>query len=155
MNKSDKKNSSSKDSQETKKPDSVVYDEASETYNAALLPYATSVGAPVIVPDDLNHWKNKGINRVNHHLHTKFAQLKSEYEAMQELFEWNDLIYSTKFNFEPIIGEIYHLYEGKDGKPFLSLINPESWSRVLIGSFQLNTEQMWIKQDPENKDVAE
>jgi hypothetical protein len=25
-------------------------------------------------------------------------------------YEWNELVYNSKFSFEPVIGEIYHLY---------------------------------------------
>ena len=59
--------------------------------------------------------------------------------------QWNDLVYSSKFNFEPVIGETYHLYIGNDGNTFLSLIEPEQWNRECIGSFKLNSEQKWIK----------
>ena len=34
-------------------------------------------------------------------------------------FEYNDLVYNAKFNFEPIIGEEYHLYNNKKEEPFL------------------------------------
>ncbi|MEJ6664249.1 MAG: DUF2452 domain-containing protein, partial [Flavobacteriaceae bacterium] len=33
---------------ESKKPDNVAFDQASQKYVSSLLPYATNVGAPVI-----------------------------------------------------------------------------------------------------------
>lgn len=127
-----------------KYPDQVVYDEE-KGFNAALLPYATNVGAPAIVIEDVSSWKQRGINKVNHQLKTKFEELKEEYQKMIAELQWNDLVYSSKFNFEPVIGETYHLYTGNDGNIFLSLIEPNQWNRECIGSFKLNSEQKWIK----------
>jgi hypothetical protein len=31
---------------------------------------------------------------------------------------WNELVYSAKFSFEPVIGEIYHLYRDAAGEFF-------------------------------------
>ncbi len=50
---------------ESKKPDNVVFSEE-EGYNASLLSYSTSVGAPVIKMDDVVSWKSRGIS--NHRL---------------------------------------------------------------------------------------
>ena len=61
------------------------------------------------------------------------------------LTERSFLLTSFKFGFEPVIGETYHLYVGSDGKNFLSLISPNEWNRECLGSFQLTTEQKWIK----------
>ncbi len=41
-----------------KKPDNVVFDEETKTYNAALKPYATDVGAPVTSTGDTVTRKN-------------------------------------------------------------------------------------------------
>lgn len=127
-----------------KYPDQVVYDEE-KGFNASLLPYATNVGAPAIVIEDVSSWKQRGINKVNHQLKAKFEELKEEYQKMIAELQWNDLVYSSKFNFEPVIGETYHLYTGDDGNIFLSLIEPNQWNRECIGSFKLNSEQKWIK----------
>lgn len=127
-----------------KYPDQVVYDEV-EGFNAALLPYATNVGAPAIIKEDISAWKQRGVNKVNHQLKAKFEELKAEYQQMVEEFKWNELVYSSKFNFEPVIGEVYYLYVGDDGDIFLSLIGPTEWKRKCIGSFRLNSEQKWVK----------
>jgi hypothetical protein len=55
------------------KPDNVVE-------NAALLPYGTNVGAPVIKIEDVSLWKSRGVVSVNNQLATKFNELKEEYE---------------------------------------------------------------------------
>lgn len=121
-----------------KKPDNVAD-------NPALLPYASNVGAPTIRPDNVDVWKQRSIHKVNKQLSTKFEELKQEYRKLVEEFQWNELVYTAKFSYEPIIGETYHLYIGKDGTPFLSLIEPHEWNREHIGSFRLDSNQKWIK----------
>ena len=128
---------------ENKKPDNIVYSDT-EGYNANLLPYATSVGAPVIRIDDLVSWKSRGITTVNKEFESKFNELKIQYQNLIEEFEWNELVYSARFSFEPVVGEIYHLYRGEDGIYFLSLIAPQEWNKEHIGTFQLNSDKKWM-----------
>ena len=125
------------------RPDNVVYSD-NEGYNASLLTYSTNVGAPVIKVDDLVSWKSRGINNVNKEFENKFNELKIQYENLIKEYEWNELVYSSKFSFEPVIGEIYHLYRGNDGVNFLSLIAPQEWNKEHIGTFKLNSDKKWI-----------
>ena len=129
---------------ENKKPDNVVYSEK-DGYNASLLPYTTNVGAPAIQTEDVDLWKQRGVNKVNKQLETKFNELKEEYQRLVDEFRWNELVYTAKFSFEPVIGETYHLYVGNNGNVFLSLISPTEWDREHIGSFKLDSQQKWIK----------
>jgi hypothetical protein len=128
---------------ETKKPDNVVYSET-EGYNAKLMTYATNVGAPVIQIDDVAAFKSRSIRSVNKEFENKFNELKLQYENLMKEFENNELVYNAKFSFEPVIGEIYHLYRGMDGLNFLSLISPVECAREHLGSFKLNSEKKWI-----------
>jgi hypothetical protein len=128
---------------ENKKPDNVVFSEE-KGYNASLLPYATSVGAPAIRMDDVVSWKNRNISTVNKEFENKFKELKSQYENLMQEFEFNELVYSAKFSFEPVIGEIYHLYTGEDGVNFLSLIAPQEWNKEHLGTFKLNSDKKWV-----------
>lgn len=121
-----------------KKPDNFAE-------NKSLLPYGDSVSAPAIRPDNIDDWKLRGVNKVNKQIQTKFDELKEEFKQLLEEYQWNELVYQSKFGYEPVIGETYHLYVGNDGSPFLSLIAPNEWNREHIGSFKLNSEQKWIK----------
>ncbi|MGY8886410.1 MAG: DUF2452 domain-containing protein [Flavobacteriales bacterium] len=130
---------------EEKKPDSVVFNTETQKYDAALKPYATNVGAPVITTTDTNAWKNRSINKINHKVEAKYLELKAEYEKMMQEFEYNNLIFESKFTFEPIIGEVYHLYKRKNGDSFLSIIAPEQCRFNALGSFYLNADHIWEK----------
>ena len=128
-----------------KKPDQVVFDEEQQSYDAALKPYATNVGAPAIQVEDVTAWKKRNIHKANKQLKTKYLEIKAQYDAMLEELEYNNLVYSARFNFEPIVGETYHLYRDKKEQPFLSIIAPSDCNFDYIGSFELNSELMWKK----------
>lgn len=131
---------------ESKKPDNIVHS-AEKGYNASLLPYGTNVGAPTIKTEDVVAWKTRGIHQVNKEFEGKFNELKDQYKKLMEEYEWNDLVYNAKFSFEPVVGEIYHLYNSNDGIHFLSLIGPNEWNKEHIASFKLNSDKKWIKLD--------
>jgi len=125
------------------RPDNIVYSDE-KGYNASSLTYSTTVGAPVIRIDDVVAWKSRGIAAVNKELENKFNELKIQYENLMREYEWNELVYSAKFSFEPVVGEIYHLYRGDDGVNFLSLISPQEWNKEHLGTFKLNSDKKWI-----------
>ena len=122
----------------TKKPDQIVD-------NPGIMPYTTNVGAPAIQKEDIEVWKQRSVIKVNHQFKTRFEELKNQYRQLIEEIDWNDLVYNSKYSFEPIIGEIYHLYTEEDGKNFLSLISPNEWSKQCIGAFKLGSDQKWMK----------
>ena len=128
---------------DNKKPDNIVYSEE-QGYNASLLPYATSVGAPVITTDDVVAWKSRGIHSVNKEFENKFQELQSAYQKLMDDYKWNELVYNAKFSFEPVIGETYHMYLGDDGIEFLSLIAPNEWNKEFIASVKLNSDKKWV-----------
>lgn len=128
---------------DNKKPDNIVYSEE-QGYNASLLPYATSVGAPVITTDDVVAWKSRGIHSVNKEFENKFQELQSAYQKLMDDYKWNELVDNAKFSFEPVIGETYHMYLGDDGIEFLSLIAPNEWNKEFIASFKLNSDKKWV-----------
>jgi len=127
----------------SKRPDNVVYSDE-EGFNASILPYATNVGAPAIRMDDVVSWKSRGISNVNKEFESKFNELKKQYQNLMEEYEWNELVYNSKFSFEPVVGEIYHLYRDATGVNFLSLIGPHEWNKEHIGTFKLNSDKKWI-----------
>jgi hypothetical protein len=122
----------------SEKPDNVAD-------NPGLLPYGSNVGAPSIKVDNIESWKNSKVIKVNKEFNNRYVSLKKQYDELVEEFKWNEIVYNSKFNFEPVVGETYHLYYGQNGSTFLSLIEPNQWSREHIGSFTLNYDNKWIK----------
>ncbi|MBR9915750.1 MAG: DUF2452 domain-containing protein [Algicola sp.] len=132
---------------EDKKPDQVVFNNKTQRYDAALKPYATNVGAPAIQVHGNSTWKNRNILKANKQIQAKYLELKAEYDKMIQELEYNNLVYNSRYNFEPLVGETYFLYRDKKDQPFLSIIAPSDCNFDYIGSFQLNSEFVWKKVD--------
>ena len=110
-----------------------------------VIPYPTHVGAPKIEPQDLTSFKKHGLNKVDRVVKKKFNEIVKEVETLQNSILLQQEVYSSKYNFEPIIGEIYHLYDNLDGGRSLSLIGPSEWNKKYLYSVVLNSDMTWTK----------
>lgn len=126
-----------------KKPDNVVYNEKEQRYDAALKPYGTNVGAPAITTADNTAWKLANVKQVNEAFKARFEDIQRQYEDLTAQYERNQLVYRAKFNFTPVIGEVYHLYKDAQYQPFLSIIAPEECSFDHVGSYRINADKLW------------
>lgn len=134
------------DFKKKKRPDNIVFNEETNTYNASLLPYGTTISAPSIEVKNLSTWKQQNVSKFNHQLNTKLNELKSNFDRLADEYKINNILYQAKHDFEPTIGETYHLYKrDKNDELFLSLIPPTSWKTKHIGSYKLNSERIWEK----------
>lgn len=111
--------------------------------HGAFLPYPVSTLSPKIVPNDLSTFKSRGISQVERDLQQKLVQMREEYIATIEHFNWNKLVYEAEINFEPTVGESYHLYSIR-GKNTLSMIAPDQWPHEHLASFRLNLDRQWL-----------
>ena len=98
-----------------KKPDNVAD-------NPGLLPYGSNIGAPSFKPTDLTTFKKNGLSKVEKVFDKRYKELVEQAETLQKSFMITQEVYDSKYKFEPLIGEIYHLYEDSDGGRTLSLI---------------------------------
>ena len=59
-------------------------------------------------------------------------------------YELNRLVYNSEMRFEPVIGQLYYLYEKSDGGRWLSLVSPQytSWPGFLC-AVRLTTPYTW------------
>ncbi len=124
----------------TKKPDNVAD-------NPGLLPYGTNVSAPSIKPTDLTTFKKNGLDKVTKFFDRRYKEIVEQAETLQKSFLITQTVYESKYRFEPIIGEIYHLYEDSDGGYSLSMISPLEWNKKHVYSVVLNSDMTWTKVD--------
>lgn len=128
-----------------KKPDLVVWDEE-KGYYARELTYGSNIGAPLIKVENIATWKQGKVTEVNTQFKAKYEELKAEAEKLINEYNWNELIYKqTQYNFQPVVGQVYHLYLRKDESMFLSIVDPKSWNQNHIASFKLDSNSKWIK----------
>ena len=115
--------------------------------NKAIMPYGDHVGAPAIRTTDISSYKQKNLIKTTHYFEARYEEIKEEYRKLLEAYEWNKLVYNSEFRFEPIKGHTYHLYQQKDETLFLSLIAPDEWNQVYVGSFRMDSDDKWTKVD--------
>jgi hypothetical protein len=51
-------------------------------------------------------------------------------------------------SFEPVVGQVYHLYERHTGKKFLSIVGPQEWGRtkselIHLATVRLLADKSW------------
>ncbi len=131
-------------SKKKKKPDLVVWDEERGYYSKELT-YGSNIGAPSIHLEDVGGWKQMQAQKANKVFTKKYNELKEEFEELIDEVKWNEFVYSAKYNFVPVMGETYYLYEKADGSPFLSLISPNEWKMKFIGATRLDSNNKWIQ----------
>ena len=112
-----------------------------------LLSYPHHVGAPNIISTDLTPFKRNGTDKANKIFNRKYEELVKEVETLQKSFLITQEVYDSKYKFEPIIGEIYHMYEDSDGGKSLSIIEPTQWNKKYLYSVILNSDMTWTKID--------
>ncbi len=113
-----------------------------EEKRSNFLPYPASTLSPQIIPNDLTSFKSRGASKVQKALKQQLTELQEQYHRVIDEFNWNKLVYEAEFNFEPVMGETYHLYQ--IGENFrLTLIGPGEWSHKFIGSFRLDSDGRW------------
>lgn len=133
----------------TKKEETSSPDNPMVAYNPGILPYASNVGAPAIKPDDIVGWKIEQAVKTNNFFLSRYEEIKQEYRQLIEQYEWNRLVYESQYNFVPVKGHTYYLYQKENRTLFLSLIKPHEWKQLFIGAFKLDSEDKWIKVNPD------
>lgn len=127
-----------------KKPDIIVWDEERGWYSKELT-YGSNVGAPAIQLEDVDGWKRIQAQTANKVFNKKYEEIKEDFKQLVDEVQWNEFVYSTKYNFLPVIGETYYLYQKSDGTYFLSLISPDEWNMNFVGATRLESNNKWIQ----------
>ena len=87
-------------------------------------------------------FKKKGVDKVSKQFQAELNDLQQKIKSFVSLAKDTQQVYSARFKFEPIVGETYHLYQGKK-EAFLSLIPPNQWKKEHLGTFLLNGDYKW------------
>ena len=123
-----------------KKPDNVVFNSLTNEYDSYKKKYPTSFNSKNFSPEKLSDIKLES----QPYFQKKLLEIKAKYNNLSKELEWNELIYKSKYNFNPVIGKLYYLYKS-DKENFLSIINPNEWDFKCIGKFKLRSNNIWEK----------
>jgi hypothetical protein len=96
--------------------------------NRASSSYIAEYSAPKIELADLGKFQQVRHLNLNKKIETRLEEIKTEYDALVSLHEWNNFVDSFECRIECIMGQDYYLYETDEGKKFLSIIEPESFT---------------------------
>lgn len=119
------------------------------------LPYAHHVGGVVIEPIDKGKVKGKAIAAMYEQTNSQLDQLReqmqliaSQAKKLKERVEVSEKIYDAEIGFEPLIGHIYHLYQRKNERYLLSMVDPNNWGKKIpfekfIASVKLLSDHTW------------
>jgi Protein of unknown function (DUF2452) len=124
----------------------------------AVLPYAHSVSGVAIRPTEQGAIKHKALQAMAEQTDMHLDQIRKQIELLaiqaneiKRRRELSMLIYDAKINFLPQIGQIYHLYEKKNGDNTLSLIAPSEWGggagpyQRHLGGVKLLADHTWTE----------
>ena len=121
-------------------PDNVVFNDGK--FDANTKNYPTTISAPSFAPISID--RSDSI-KADKYFSSRLNELKSEYENLVDEYKWSDIIYNALYNFQPILGEPYYLYLNDDDKHFLSIIEPNEWGQIFVGTFKLLNNGKWEK----------
>lgn len=116
--------------------------DTTEISSRAFMPYPVSTLSPPIVPNDLSSFKSRGISEVQRDLQQKLREIREQYLRAIDHFNWNKLVYEASIQFEPVVGQTYHLYAMSRGN-VLSMISPEEWPMKHLATVRLNVDRQW------------
>jgi hypothetical protein len=129
----------------------------SEIYHKqmSVLPYSASVAGAVIKANEEGMIKHKALTAMEEQTNMQLDQIRKQIELLalqaQEIQKRKELsmqIYSARLSFKPNIGQVYHLYEKKDGSHLLSLVSPKEWGpngpfKRFIATVKLLADHTW------------
>ncbi|MEZ4903632.1 MAG: DUF2452 domain-containing protein [Spirosomataceae bacterium] len=132
--------------------------------NPGLMAYAHSVGGAVIKPIDLGKTKGKAVlamrqqtERQLNQIYQQMAVLAQQAKDLRHRVDVSERIYGAQMNFEPVLNEIYYVYEKEDGQDVLSMVAPNEWGRSykfsrFIAKVTMLADHTWqVEYNEENK----
>lgn len=121
----------------------------------SVLPYSASVAGALIKPNEEGIIRHKALTAMEEQTHMQLDQIRRQIELLalqaQEIQKRRELslkIYTARHSFKPNIGQVYYLYEKKDGEHLLSLVSPKEWGpsgpfKKFIAAVQLLADHTW------------
>ncbi|MEM1136334.1 MAG: DUF2452 domain-containing protein [Bacteroidota bacterium] len=104
--------------------------------NPGTLPYAHTAGGALVKPEDKGKIKGRAVKAMHQQTEKQMQQLYAQMQtlaqqanAIKARVKVSERIYLAEIPFEPIIGEVYYLYQKDEHKDVLSLVAPNEWGK--------------------------
>ena len=123
--------------------------------NPGLISFPHSLGSAVIKPEDKGKIKGRAMaamkEQTQHQLHQLYEQMRTlarQANGIKNRVKVSERIYQAMMNYEPIIGQIYYLYEKENDDDLLSMISPAEWGKDMpfksfIAGVRLLSDHTW------------
>jgi hypothetical protein len=102
----------------------------------SVLPYSAGVSGAVIKPTKEGLIRHKALTAMEEQTNMQLEQIRKQVELLaiqaQEIQKRKELsltIYGAKITFQPVIGNIYHLYQKHDDTHVVSMVSPKEWGK--------------------------
>jgi hypothetical protein len=121
----------------------------------SVMPYSASVSGALIKPTEEGVIRHKALTAMEEQTNMQLDQIRKQIELLalqaQEIHkrkELSMLIYGARLSFKPEIGQLYYLYEKRDGSHMISLISPKEWGAAMpyksfVACVQLLADHTW------------
>ncbi|TAH03522.1 MAG: DUF2452 domain-containing protein [Sphingobacteriales bacterium] len=124
----------------------------------SVLPYSASVSGAVIKATEEGVIKHKALTAMEEQTNMQLAQIRKQIELLalqaqeiQSRKELSMIIYAAKLSFQPVIGQIYYLYEKHDDTHLVSMVSPKEWGggagpyKSFIAQVKLLADHTWME----------
>ncbi|MEX2596747.1 MAG: DUF2452 domain-containing protein [Salibacteraceae bacterium] len=108
------------------------------TETPGVLEYAHHVGSALIKPEDKGKIKGRSLAAMYEQTDLQLAQIKKQIDLLADQVKHiqnrkriSEKIYQSKIGFQPIIGQVYHLYEKSNGDYQVSMLSQNEWGRSM------------------------
>ena len=108
------------------------------TEDPGLIEFPHTIGSAIIKPEDLGKIKGKAVAAMEEQTQVQMKQLydqmqtlASQARAIKARVAVSIRIYQARINFDPVMGNVYYLYQRNDGSDVLSMISPEEWGKSI------------------------
>lgn len=125
------------------------------TESPGLIPYPHHIGSPAFAPTEKGLIKSRSMRAMEEQSNLQLKQIQEQIallakqaENLKNRVEVSKAIYTSEMNFEPVVGEEYHLYARREEDFVLSMIAPEEWGKKtpfkhFVASVRLLADRTW------------
>lgn len=124
----------------------------------SVLPYSASVSGAVIKATEEGVIKHKALTAMEEQTNMQLEQIRKQIELLalqaqeiQSRKELSMIIYNAKLSFQPVIGQVYYLYEKHDDSHLVSMVSPKEWGggsgpyKSFIAQVKLLADHTWME----------
>lgn len=124
----------------------------------SVLPYSASVSGAVIKPNEEGVIRHKALTAMEEQTNMQLEQIRKQIELLalqaqeiQARKELSMIVYNAQLNFQPVIGQVYFLYEKQNGDHVISMISPREWGggagphKKFIAQVKLLADHTWME----------